>query len=491
MPTKTTINNVSKHLFVNKQHMKKLYENCVDFVISPLEIESQPYMMLMYLNSLIDEPRVNEAIINPIVQSLSLFSNREGKLAHLQQRFNEKQFAVSEMEESSSLKEINDKLSAGYIAIFLDGEKYAILINFVLVEERAIEEPTSEMAIRGPKDGFNESLQTNLNLIRQRIRSNHLKFIEYTIGDLTKTSVVVAYIDGIAEQSLVEEVIDRLNKMEVEQLISSELIEELIDDEPYTPFPLIQNTERPDSAIGSLFEGRVVILVDHTPFVLIAPMTFWNGFEATGDVYERFIYVTFIRLLRFLLLLVAVFLPSLYVALTTFHPKLIPTELLISIAAARENVPFPAIIEALTMELVFEALREAGLRLPKAIGQAVSIVGAIVIGQAAVEAGIVSAAMVIVVASTGIASFAIPKYNTEIALRLIRFPMLILAGVLGLFGVVVGFLVLMIHLVNLRSFGVAYFKPMAPQIPTDLKDILIKTPKRKNKSRTLFRFERS
>lgn len=491
MPTKTTINNVSKHLFVNKQHMKKLYENCVDFVISPLEIESQPYMMLMYLNSLIDEPRVNEAIINPIVQSLSLFSNREGKLAHLQQRFNEKQFAVSEMEESSSLKEINDKLSAGYIAIFLDGEKYAILINFVLVEERAIEEPTSEMAIRGPKDGFNESLQTNLNLIRQRIRSNHLKFIEYTIGDLTKTSVVVAYIDGIAEQSLVEEVIDRLNKMEVEQLISSELIEELIDDEPYTPFPLIQNTERPDSAIGSLFEGRVVILVDHTPFVLIAPMTFWNGFEATGDVYERFIYVTFIRLLRFLLLLVAVFLPSLYVALTTFHPKLIPTELLISIAAARENVPFPAIIEALTMELVFEALREAGLRLPKAIGQAVSIVGAIVIGQAAVEAGIVSAAMVIVVASTGIASFAIPKYNTEIALRLIRFPMLILAGVLGLFGVVVGFLVLMIHLVNLRSFGVAYFKPMAPQILTDLKDILIKTPKRKNKSRTLFRFERS
>lgn len=395
------------------------------------------------------------------------------------------------MEESSSLKEINDKLSAGYIAIFLDGEKYAILINFVLVEERAIEEPTSEMAIRGPKDGFNESLQTNLNLIRQRIRSNHLKFIEYTIGDLTKTSVVVAYIDGIAEQSLVEEVIDRLNKMEVEQLISSELIEELIDDEPYTPFPLIQNTERPDSAIGSLFEGRVVILVDHTPFVLIAPMTFWNGFEATGDVYERFIYVTFIRLLRFLLLLVAVFLPSLYVALTTFHPKLIPTELLISIAATRENVPFPAIIEALTMELVFEALREAGLRLPKAIGQAVSIVGAIVIGQAAVEAGIVSAAMVIVVASTGIASFAIPKYNTEIALRLIRFPMLILAGVLGLFGVVVGFLVLIIHLVNLRSFGVAYFKPMAPQIPTDLKDILIKTPKRKNKSRTLFRFERS
>lgn len=165
--------------------------------------------------------------------------------------------------------------------------------------------------------------------------------------------------------------------------------------------------------------------------------------------------------------------------------------MLISIAAARENVPFPAIIEALTMELVFEALREAGIRLPKAIGQAVSIVGAIVIGQAAVEAGIVSAAMVIVVASTGIASFAIPKYNTEIALRLIRFPMLILAGVLGLFGVVVGFLVLMIHLVNLRSFGVAYFKPMAPQIPTDLKDILIKTPKRKNKSRTLFRFERS
>src|SRR5699024_2106084 len=307
--------------------------------------------------------------------------------------------------------------------------------------------------------------------------SNRLKFTQYTLGNVTKTDVIVAYIDEIVDQSLVEEVNKRLKEINVDNLSNSELVEELIEDNPYTPFPLVQNTERPDNAVGNLFEGRIVILVDHTPFVLIVPMTFWNGFEATGDTYERFNYVMFIRVLRLTLLLVAVFLPSIYVALTTYHPKLIPTSLLISIAAARETVPFPAIVEAFIMELVFEGLREAGLRLPKAIGQAISILGAIVIGQAAVEAGIVSTTMVIVVAATGISSFAIPKYSTEVAIRLIRFPMLILAGLFGLFGITIGIIVLVVHLVSLRSFNVPYFKPVAPQIPADLLNMLLKTPK--------------
>ncbi len=220
-------------------------------------------------------------------------------------------------------------------------------------------------------------------------------------------------------------------------------------------------------------------------------MTFWNGFQAVEDYYERFIYTSFIRIIRFILFNAAMYLPSLYVALTTYHPKLMPTTLLISVAAAREGVPFPAIIEALIMEVVFEGLREAGIRLPKAVGSAVSIVGALVIGQAAVQAGIVSAPMVIVVATTGIASFAVPRYNLGTALRLVRFPMLLLAGVFGLYGIVIGFIALIIHLVNLRSFGVPYFTPIAPQIPTDIKDVLVRSPRWTNRFGPIFTFGRN
>src|SRR5690625_2949025 len=480
---------ISKHLFVNKSEIEKLFNDCFDLIVYPIEVEQRPLLMLIYLETLIDQQQVNGSLLHHLMANLQRVHADE--VEHIKHLLSTKHLAVSPIVSATTYKEISEGLLNGQVALFLDGSDEVLLINFSRSEERAIEKPTTEMSIRGPKDSFNESLLTNMNLIRNRVRSNRLKFIKYEIGETVKSDVVISYIDGVTPEDLLKEIKQRVGRIDVDKVVTSKLIEELIEDTPYTPFPLIQNSERPDTAVGNLLEGRAIIIVEHTPFVLILPTNFWNGFEATSDVYERFIYVSSIRLLRLSLLLIALFLPSIYVALTTFHPKLIPTELLISIASARENVPFPAIIEAIIMELVFEGLREAGLRLPKEIGQAVSIVGAIVIGQAAVEAGIVSAAMVIVVASTGIASFAIPKYNTEIALRLIRFPMLILAGVLGLFGVVVGFLVLMIHLVNLRSFGVAYFKPMAPQIPTDLKDILIKTPKRKNKSRTLFRFERS
>src|SRR5699024_763454 len=339
--------------FVNKQRMANLYKNCADFVINPIEIDRQPYIMLMYLQTLVDEQRINEAIITSITQSLQYINERGKKIEYLKRMFNEKQFAINQIETSNLIDTVNEKVASGYVAMFLDGESDVILIDLIHIEERAIEEPGTEITIRGPKDSFNESLQTNLNLLRQRIRSNRLKFTQYTLGNVTKTDVIVAYIDEIVDQSLVEEVNKRLKEINVDNLSNSELVEELIEDNPYTPFPLVQNTERPDNAVGNLFEGRIVILVDHTPFVLIVPMTFWNGFEATGDTYERFNYVMFIRVLRLTLLLVAVFLPSIYVALTTYHPKLIPTSLLISIAAARETVPFPAIVEAFIMELVF------------------------------------------------------------------------------------------------------------------------------------------
>lgn len=228
--------------------------------------------------------------------------------------------------------------------------------------------------------------------------------------------------------------------------------------------------------VSSLLEGKVAIFVDNTPFVLIVPMTFWSALQSSEDYNERFLISTFIRLIRLISVFISLFLPSLYVATTTFHQELIPTSLLLSVATSRDPVPFPALIEALLMEFTFEALREAGVRLPKTIGQAVSIVGGLVIGQAAVQAGIVSVPMVIIVSITGIASFTIPRFNFGKSIRILRFPMIILAGTLGLYGITMGFVFILLHVISLRSFGVPYFDPVAPLKFGNLKDVFVRVP---------------
>lgn len=462
-------------LSLNEERLRDDFQNCSDFIIHPVYVDDVHTISFVYLNTLIDKNLFMTNILQPLLYEG--MPKQLNDIDSLKQLVSNKLVASSPLKTVATFEEMNDDIVKGSVVLLIDGLVKALSFNLVDIKSRSIEEPSTEKLIRGPKDGFIESIETNISLIRKRIRSHKLKFVRFTLGKTSKTDIIISYMDGIANQQLIDEVKKRIEKIDVEIVIESEIVEEFIEDNPYTPFPLIQNTERPDAAVASLMQGKVIVLVDHTPFVLIVPMTFWNGFEATGDAYERFIYISSVRILRIVMITIAVFLPSIYVALTTFHPKLIPSTLLISLAGSRENVPFPAIVEAFIMEFVFEALREAGLRLPKAIGQAVSIVGAIVIGQAAVEAGIVSPAMVIIVATTGIASFSVPKYNAEIAFRIIRFPILLLAGLFGLYGVVIAFIFLMIHLVGLHSFQTPYFKPVAPQIPSDMKDILIRTPK--------------
>jgi hypothetical protein len=252
------------------------------------------------------------------------------------------------------------------------------------------------------------------------------------IGDYTQTNVVIAYIEGIVDLTLVEEIKSRMERIRLDGILGSGYIEELIVDNPYTPFPLFLNTERPDVTCSSLLEGRIAIITDGSPFVMVAPITFFSLMQTQEDYYFNYIVGTATRWLRYSFTLVSLLLPSFYVAILTYHQEMVPGALLISMASAREAVPFPALIEALMMEVTFEALREAGARLPKQIGSAVSIVGALVIGQASVQAGLVSAPMVIVVAITGISSFLIPRYVAGLAIRLLRFPLILLAGSLGL-----------------------------------------------------------
>jgi spore germination protein KA len=343
-------------------------------------------------------------------------------------------------------------------------------------KDRGVQEATSENTVRGPKEAFAESLRTNTALLRRKINDQNLWFETKKIGSVTKTNVTIAYINGIVNEKVVEEVRRRLDRIEIDGILETGYVEELIQDETYTPFPTIFNTERPDVTAANLLEGRVAIFVNGSPHALLVPSLFIQFFQTAEDYYQRADIVSLLRILRFIGFFIALLGPSLYIAITTFHQEMLPTPLLINIAAQREGVPFPAFIEALMMEITFEILREAGLRMPKTIGQALSIVGTLVIGTAAVDAGIVSAAMVIVVAITAISSFMVSSFNLAISVRMLRFIFMGLAASFGLFGIIVCLIALSIHLCSLRSFGVPYMAPLAPFNLADQKDVLFRLP---------------
>jgi spore germination protein KA len=378
-----------------------------------------------------------------------------------------------------------DGILSGVAVLILDGSNEVFLIQTKGWEKRGVDEPQTEQVVRGPRDGFTESIRTNTALVRRRIRDPKLRIEQMTVGKRSKTDVNIAFIEDIVKEGLVEEVKKRINDINIDAILESGYIEELIEDAPRSPFTTVQSTERPDKVASSLFEGRVAIFVDNTPFVLVVPSFFWQFLQASDDYYSRFMTGSFFRAVRYLAFVLSLTLTSIYVMLVSFHQEMIPTQLIITIASGREVVPFPVLLEALMMEIAFELMREAGLRMPKPVGQAVSIVGSLVIGQAAVQAGIVSPFMVIIVALTGIASFAIPNYAASFSIRLVRFPLLIAAGTLGLLGFSVMFTLLAIHALTLRSFGESYLAPATPFQPNDQKDSIIRFPWWKMQSRPM------
>lgn len=471
MPDRALLQN---DLRENEDQLRGLFGNCGDVIFRSLKTNGRNFGLVIYTDGLTDVRTLDEAVLKPwFYHGLPHLADSAGRFA---QTLEDELIPIANVARVTTIEEVVRGVVEAKVAFLLDGEPFALLGEVRSWEKRAVEEPSAEVAIRGPREGFTETLLVNTSLLRRKVRSPALKMEYAQLGEVSHTDVVISYIDGIVNQTVLDEVRTRLQRIKIDGVLDSGYVEEMIEDNPFSPFPQIQDTERPDVVIAGLLEGKVAILVDGTPFVLLAPFTFWAGFQAAEDYYERFIYATFIRWMRFLLLNLALFLPSVYVAITTFHPQLIPANLLLSFAAARDKSPFPAVVEALIMEFLFEGLREAGIRLPKAIGSAISIVGALVIGQAAVEAGLISAPMVIVVATTGIASFAVPRYSFGVAYRLLRFPMLLLAGSLGFFGIVAAALAILIHQVNLRSFGIPYLSPVAPEIGRNLGDVLFRFP---------------
>ncbi|WP_078411032.1 spore germination protein [Priestia abyssalis] len=453
----------------NVETLRLLYDNCADVIFRSFLIFRKTRAVIIYIEGLSDVQGIDEFVLSPLMK----------ETASEQQPLNEfleNKMPVSKVKRVYTLADCVESISSGNPILLYEGESDGFSLGMAKWEKRALEEPTAEVGIRGPREGFNESLEVSTSQLRRIIKSPALKIQSMKIGSYTRTAVALAYIEGIADKTLIEEITNRLKRIEIDGILESEYIEEMIEDNPYSPFPQILSTERPDVACANMLEGRAVILVEGTPFSLIAPISFFSLIQSHEDYYQRFMVSTFIRWLRYLFLGISLLLPSLYVAILTFHHEMVPSALLLSMAASREAVPFPAVVEALLMEVSFEALREAGVRLPKQIGAAVSIVGALVIGQAAVQAGLVSAPMVIVVAITGIASFMIPRYIAGIAIRMLRFPIMLLAASLGLLGIMMGMIAIAIHLCSLRSFGIPYLTPLAPIKGRELKDVLWRSP---------------
>lgn len=357
--------------------------------------------------------------------------------------------------------EIPKHLLNGSIILLNMKANQFLAINLGKYEKRDVNTQEMESTIRGPQDGFVEDLNTNRTLIRRRLKTEELRIVSVHVGTYSNISAEIYYMEGIADPHLVSQIIQKITNLQTKFVPDSSHIEKYLDRRKVKIMPIIQNTQRPDTVVSNLMEGRIAILVDGSPDVLLLPAVFWHFLETPEDYYDLSSFAFFVKTLRLLAFFFSLTLPGIYVAVTTFHWGLIPTDLLITFASSRSGVPYPIILEVLLLELVFEVLREAGMRFPKNMGQVVSIVGGLVIGDAAVQAGLVSAPTVIIVAFTGIASFIVPKHSFGQSARLLRFPLLATSTIAGLLGLFLSFSVILTHFIYVKSFGISYMSPFS------------------------------
>ncbi len=428
---------------------------------------------VVYIDGLVDSSLISRDMISPLLFDTSKSAVRQSGEDAIGVIHNSL-VAANEAKITDSLYDAIDGFLQGDVTLFVDRSNKAIVMNAKGWRQRSISEPASEAVIRGPRESFVENLRTNTALLRRKIKNPALTFEPMVIGRRTRTAVAISYINGLAKKSVVDEVKKRLKAIKTDAILESGYIEQYIEDAPGSIFETVGYTEKPDVAAAKMLEGRVVVLVDGTPFVLTVPYLFLESFQAAEDYYFRPFFATITRAIRVIGYLITVFGPAFYVAVTTYHQELIPTSLLITMARAREGVPFPAVVESLIMIITFEILREAGIRLPRPVGQAMSIVGALVIGESAVSAGLIGAPMVIVVAITAVSGFLVPNQNN--ATILLRLIFLVMSATFGGFGITMAILGTLVHASSLTSFGYPYLSPSVPFDLDDQKDNLVRAP---------------
>lgn len=463
----------------NLGYFKDKLKDCDDVVYREFRVGSkQQYgFALIFVDGLIDRNMINEEVLKSLMLDIRRANMNPGVFSRniFTLAFNGA-VTTGEVEEEEYLDKAIVSLLAGDSLLLIDGYKKVIVIGSKGWPNRGVQEPQTEAVIRGSRDGFSETLRINTALLRRRLRDPELKIKQIRLGVRSKTDVAIAYMDNIVDKKVLDEVEKRLRSINMDGILESGYIEQFIEDSWYSPFPQVQNTERPDRVAAAILEGRVAIITDNTPFVLLVPVTINMLFQSAEDYYERWFIASFIRIMRYVSAFISLTLPAIYIAITSYHPGLISTDLALYIAGTRTGVPFPAFIEAVIMEMTLELLREAGIRLPGPIGQTIGIVGGLVIGQAAVQAGLVSPIMVIVVAVTAISSFALSSYSIGISFRFLRFFLIALSAAFGLFGVMLGLLIMLTHLCSLKSFGIPYLSPLVGNTYYEMGDSFIRVP---------------
>jgi spore germination protein KA len=438
-------------------------------------METEWQAALVFIDGLVDTKLIQDHILRPLMVETFKTKDRPAPCQSPDLTWIEEHLiTANSLARIATVTATVNTILTGDSVLLVAGFTEGVQISSKGWEKRSIQEPDTEINIKGSREGFIENLRTNTALLRRKVGHPDLTFESLTVGQKTKTSLALAYIRGIVREDLVTEVKARIDRIMTDAVLDAGILEHYIEDAPLSLFPTVNYTERPEVVAARILEGRVAIFVDGTPVVNTVPMLFMESFQNPDDYNFRWIFSTLIRWIRFLACLLTMIMPAMYVALSTFHQEMLPTSLLISMAAAEDATPFPAVFEVLIMGIIFEILREAGIRLPRPVGAAVSIVGALVIGDSAVNAGLVGAPVVIVVALTAITSFVVP-FQVE-SITLIRLGLIVFAAIFGLFGILNGLLLILIHLAALRSFGVPYLAPLAPWVTADLKDILIRAP---------------
>jgi len=465
---------IDKNLAENLSLLKKSFGKTDDILYREFEFVNQKTykVFICYLDGIVNDDYINLNILKPLMESH--FSTQHFDQSSLLTTIRNRILHTTDIQELKKIDQVINSVLIGKTVLFIDGFNAALAMSTQGFETRNVSEPDTESSVRGSREGFNEVLRVNTALIRRKINNPRLRFENIKLGKQTRTNIRIGFIEGIANEKVVDEVRTRLQHINVDSILESGYLEQFIEDSPFSIFPTVGNSEKPDKVASKLLEGRVAILCDGTPFVLTVPFLFVEGLQVGEDYYSRPYLSSLIRLLRLLALFIAIATTPFYIALTTYHQEMVPSLLLATMAAGEERVPFPIFIETLLMEITFQLLREAGVRMPRPVGSAISIVGALVIGEGAVQAGLVSSAMVISIAITGIAGFVVPAFNDAIILA--KILLLILAGAFGLYGILMGFMVILGHLCSLRSFGTPYLTPQAPIIWSEWKDSIIRLP---------------
>nr|WP_089971233.1 spore germination protein [Lihuaxuella thermophila] len=418
--------------------------------------------MLIYLETVADAKKIQREILRPVLET------RTGNL--------EAVISSPGIRTVKDLSQVVEELARGCTVLFMQGEHRAVIVETSVLYKRGMSEPDNESVVRGSHQGFIENLSVNLYQIRRSIPDPHLTVRYFKIGTKTKTRIAMVYMRDLANPEMVQEVEKRLRSIRADTIISPGFLTEYMEDTPFSPFPQTLYTERPDRTVSNIMEGRVAILSEGDPTAVIVPVTLFAFYQSTDDYHSRWIIGSFVRIIRLVSFMIAFQLPAVYIGVVSFHPEVLPVNQIFTVKGSLQRVPFPSILEALFMELTIELIREAGIRLPSRVGQTIGIVGGLVIGDAVVRAGLVSYPMIIVVAVTAISSFLVPSNEMSITIRILRFPLMVLAATFGFIGINLGMMWVLMHLCQLESFGTPYFAPVMPMRIKDLKDTFIRVP---------------